>query len=228
MRRSLQAVAEMLNVPDPESVQWHELRAMDVIRIRERLVATRQAASVNRILSGVRGVMRECLRIGFISPECYLEICEVSGVPLPKRETNDLIKGDDIEAAIQDCIDEKTDGGFRDAAILALIAYDGLKRSEIAGLDVQHARIRNPPFSIQIGDRSLVLQPRTLKALGEWLDRRGFEPGPLFLRLRGRWRRFPQPLTTEGVYYVVRKRLEKRLPHVSPEDLRFRDSNHHR
>jgi integrase/recombinase XerD len=225
MRRSLENVAELFQAPDPESVRWPDVTAKDVLQVRERLAGSQQPASINRILSAVPGVMRECLRTGLIGPERYLEISELSGIPLQQKTATQPIEADDVEAAIKGCTAENTTRGYRDGAILGLIAYQGLKRSEIAALDVRDIILQGGPISIQVGNRRDALDPRALHLISSWLRERGSEPGSLFGRVRGKRRVDSEPLTTQAVYDVVRKRLEKRLAGVSPEDLRFAISN---
>jgi site-specific recombinase XerD len=89
--------------------------------------------------------------------------------------------------------DRRTIGGRRDEAILSLLWWSGLRRSEIVGLDLAGLDWDNR--SLAVGSRTFTtknfkarrvpLAGETLAALDRYLRRRGYEPGPLFVSQRG-------------------------------------------
>jgi integrase/recombinase XerC len=81
----------------------------------------------------------------------------------------------------------KTAKGRRDLAIVRLLHDQGLRRAEVTALDLVDLDAEAGRLSVLgkgKGERTPVtLNAPTLLALADWLDARGLEPGPLFVRL---------------------------------------------
>jgi integrase/recombinase XerC len=80
--------------------------------------------------------------------------------------------------------------GRRDAAIVCLLRDLGLRRNELASLDLEHVRLADGmPDGLWFlgkgrGDRGFLTVPGATGAvLRSWLEQRGSSPGPLFYRL---------------------------------------------
>jgi integrase/recombinase XerC len=118
---------------------------------------------------------------------------------LPKVEPTQDRSGPrrgDVERLVE-TIDDAAAGGdafaCRDAAVVRLCYAAALRRSEVVGLrleDFEPATDLGPvvrPRRKGYKERSAVLVPqRTAEAIEAWLAVRGREPGPLFVRLKGR------------------------------------------
>ncbi len=99
--------------------------------------------------------------------------------------------------------------GARDAALLRMLYFLGLRRGEVVGLDLEHADMARGTVSILGKARdereTLTLPPATRESLARWLEVRGTEPGPLFVSLdttpKGRGKR----LTGGGLWAVVKE-----------------------
>jgi integrase/recombinase XerC len=98
---------------------------------------------------------------------------------------------------------------LRDLAILRLLYDLGLRRGEVVALDAASVDLAGRLVSVLGKGRGdpeeLTLADPTWRALAAWLDWRGFDPGPLFVRLdpasglEGAGR-----LTSKSVYQLVR------------------------
>ena len=75
----------------------------------------------------------------------------------------------------------------RDRAIIRLLHDRGLRRGEVVGLDLADVDLAESTVEILGKGRSqkerLTIGPATTKAVGDWVEARGSEPGPLFSRL---------------------------------------------
>jgi integrase/recombinase XerC len=95
----------------------------------------------------------------------------------------------------------------RDRAILRLAFDLGLRRGELASLDLEHVDLEAGTVAVlgkgQEGRELLTLPPETVMVLRAWLEQRRLEPGPLFLNFdrAGKGRR----LTSTSIYRVVRE-----------------------
>jgi integrase/recombinase XerC len=95
----------------------------------------------------------------------------------------------------------------RDFAVLRLLYDLGLRRFELAGLDLEHVDLEGKRVAVLRKGKAqrtwLSTPAATVRALEAWLLVRGREPGPLFLGLRGPGR--GQRLEVSGVYRAVRR-----------------------
>jgi integrase/recombinase XerC len=91
--------------------------------------------------------------------------------------------------------------GPRDAAIITLLLYTGARVEECARLDTEDLAITARTGQVRLhgkGDqvRTIPLPTRARERIRTWLERRGSEPGPLWIGQRGR-------LTISGITQVV-------------------------
>ena len=95
----------------------------------------------------------------------------------------------DLKKLLGTC-DKRDRLGRRDAAILGLLAWGGLRRSETCALDVDDVELDKRFVAIprtKIGrPRQVPLHPDAVDLLDSWMRTRGKEPGPLFLSRTGR------------------------------------------
>jgi integrase/recombinase XerC len=76
----------------------------------------------------------------------------------------------------------------RDRAILALMFHNGFRRGEVGSLDVEHLDLGPEPTAMvhrkkRAARTRVPLAAGAVPILRSWLDARGWEPGPLFVRL---------------------------------------------
>lgn len=104
--------------------------------MRGRLLDIYTPATTNRILSALRGVLEQTWLLGQMSAEDYhraVLLSPVIGEILPAgREL--LIE--EIASLIQNCIEDRSMVGIRDAAIISILFGAGLRREEITKLNL--------------------------------------------------------------------------------------------
>jgi integrase/recombinase XerC len=101
----------------------------------------------------------------------------------------------------------------RDRAILAMLFDLGLRRAELCGLDLADVEVSSDglPMAVWIigkGHREkerLTVPEATGRALAEWLEARGTEPGPLFHRCDGHELDMAVRLSGESIRLLVRR-----------------------
>jgi site-specific recombinase XerD len=123
------------------------------------------------------------------------------------------------------CQADESPSGVRDAAIMALLKIAGLRRSEVAALQLgdfdQNTRTlivhgkRNKVRTVPVED------PEALDALADWCYLRGEIPGALFTRIRKGGTILPDGLSDQAIYAVLKKRGEEAgLSKFTPHDMR--------
>jgi integrase len=95
----------------------------------------------------------------------------------------------------------------RDRALLRLAFDLGLRRGELASLDLEHLDLGEGTLAVlgkgQEGRELLTLPPETVAVLHAWLEQRGRKPGPLFFNFDRAGK--GQRLTSTSIYRIVRE-----------------------
>jgi len=223
--KRLRAVALLIGV-DAAAFPWHELRSQHVEDIKARLLAREAApATVNLTLATLRGIARYARNLNVISAEEYARLSDVKpacGTRLPAGRS---VAPSDLWALVEACAADPTSAGARDAAILATLYVGGLRRAELAALDLADYTADPPRLRVRHGkgnkERLVPLTPAAAAALDAWLALRGRAPGSLFMPLTKGGGVRQTRLTSGAVYKALQKRArEAGVAHVSPHDFR--------
>jgi len=225
MVERLRAVATLIGVPY-EQVAWHELRFQHVDFLRQRLLEQgRSPATVNLTLAAFRGIARYARNLGLITPEEHDRIRDVKAARGSRLPAGRAVLAGELGALVGACAADPTPAGVRDAAIFAVLYIGGIRRSELAGLDLTDWTPALPTLRIRHGkgdkERLVPLVGAAAAALDDWLAVRGDRPGGLFLAITRHQRIVGTGLTSHAVYNVLAKRQrEAGVARLSPHDFR--------
>jgi len=150
-------------------------------------VQTLAPATIRLYLAALRGVLRECWRLGHTDAETYRRAADIAPVRGETAPRGRALSADEIRALFAVCRRDATPAGRRDAALLAVLYGAGLRRSEASGLDIRDYTVATGALQVRHGKgdkaRLVYLAGAGAAALADWLALRGTRPGPLFLRL---------------------------------------------
>ena len=139
-------------------------------------------------------------------------VVTVRDVKGERPERGRQIEQGELSALIEACTAYSSPAGIRDAAIIALAWSTGLRRDEIARIDLADLTNKTED-SLDIGIvgkgqkvRMVYVNDGAMAALLDWLDLRGSEPGRLFVEVNKGGRIGAGKLSGEA----LRKMLEKR------------------
>jgi site-specific recombinase XerD len=227
MHRALTAMAEtMTGGPvDPLTFPWYTLRFQHTQALRARLTERYRPATVNHMLSALRGVLSQAENLGLISADDFrraTKIKSVRGETLPKGRALD---GAEIKLLLKVCQKDISLKGTRDVALVAVLYGAGLRRSEIVKLDLKDFDPRDNSLKIRSGkggkDRLTYLGQGAGEVVKAWVAARGAEPGPLFLPVSKADKTMKRRLSDQAVLWVLEQRgKEAGLEHFSPHDMR--------
>ena len=180
---------------------------------------------MNKMLSALRGVLREAWRLGLMSAEDYhraADLQAVRGETLPRGRA---LGAGELAALLRACSVDASPAGARDAALLALLYGGGLRRSEAVALDVADYDAETGALTIRSAkgrkDRTAYATNGAADALDDWLVIRGPEPGALFIPVNRGGRVLHRRMSGQAVMAIVAKRArEAGVAHASPHDLR--------
>ena len=248
-----------------DAVSWPQVRAQEVTAVRSWLADHLAAPTANKALSALRGTLKEArrlvrraaqvaqagaddtnmaMRVALASQamqDALQDAIEAAETLPGENTTTQAERGraltfGEIMALMAVCQADPSPAGVRDAAIVALLRVTGLRRAEVAGLDVaaydrQAERLTvtgklNKTRAIPIED------PGARGALADWLHLRGLKPGALFARIdrvaggghaiaRDPESGQPQGLTDQAIYYILDERRQQAgVEPFTPHDLR--------
>lgn len=225
IHHSLETIVSVLGGGDPWRYSWHQLRYRDTARVRAQLVSRYTPATVNKMLTVLRGVLKTCWRLGLMDAETYQRAADVANVRARTLPAGRGVEREEVRALLEVCAADPSTAGRRDAAIVAILYASGLRRAELCGLDLADFDPAECVLTVRAGkgrqDRRVFLARGACELVGEWIDARGAEPGPLFCPVSAGGAIRTTRLRGESVHYVLKRRQrESRLDGITPHDFR--------
>lgn len=227
MAQSLTVIAGIVGVADYTRLPWGNVRYNITQAIRTQLADNYSASTANRHLSALRGVLKEAWRLGYMTADEYqmaVDLKPVKGSKVAQAEAGRHLASGEIKGLMDACYDG-TQAGTRDAAIIAVGYGCGLRRSEIAKLQLDNYNRDDDSLRIIAGkgnkDRVVYLPGGASAALATWLKVRGNTPGPLFYSIRRGDHVESKGLTDQAIYNVLASRAATAgIKAFTPHDLR--------
>ena len=226
MRQALAEVAALLaSVPvDPFVFPWGQVRFEHTQLVRAQLAERYEFTTANKMLSALRGTLKAAWQLGQMPAEQYqaaVAVKAVSGATLPAGRALD---GDELTRLVAVCQSDDTPAGVRDAAMLVILYKCGLRRAELAGLDLDDYDRRQGALRIH-GKRNkqrLTYLDDAEALLHLWLVERGNEMGPLFCHVSQEGMVLVEArLSESGIYKMLQRRaLLAGVEDISPHDFR--------
>jgi site-specific recombinase XerD len=209
---------------DPRDFPWWLVRHPHAAAIRAALAERHQAATANKMLAALRGVLKAAWRLGLMSGEDYQRAIDVPAVQATTLPRGRALDAGEIRALFAACADDRSPAGRRDAALCAVLYGAGLRRSEAAALERDDLDTASGQLKVRgkgNKERLAYLSQGGRQALDEWLLARGAQPGPLFVPIRKGGILVFRRMSEQAVYNLLAKRARQAgLAHLSPHDLR--------
>ncbi|MBW4565656.1 MAG: site-specific integrase [Mojavia pulchra JT2-VF2] len=226
MREALNAIAQLLTsgTCDASTLDWSKLRYQHTAAVRSVLMEKYSPAMANKMLCALRRTLKEAWRLGLMSTDEYGRAADIESV-----RGQSLLKGreldpEEIAALWDDCIQDDSTLGRRDAALLAVLTV-GLRRSEVTYLDLSDFKPRTRSLTIREAkgrkERIVYLPEAGVQAVLDWLLIRGKAHGPLFYPLNKANKIIPRRMSEQGVLRALQRRGEKAdVDAFTPHDFR--------
>jgi len=225
MRGALETIAAIASDErsDASTFPWSAMRHEHVAAIRAGLAERYAAATANRMLAALRGVLRSCWRLGLLDKETLdraIDVPSVRGSTLPKGRS---VSSGEMRAIFAAC--DCSSAGRRDAALLSLLYGGGLRRAEVVALNVGDLDVDTGELTVHgKGGRERLVHMTNggLQAVLDWLDVRGTVDGPLLPPvLKGGRIQIGRRMTAQAVYERLRRLgAAAGVAAFSPHDLR--------
>ncbi len=226
MRNALDTIARLLTSGHADSLllDWSRLRFQHTAAVRAALAEKYRPATVNKMLSALRGVLKTAWRLGQMSAEEYQRVTDVASVPGETLPAGRSLSMGELVALMQACSRDDSPMGVRDSALIALLYGAGLRRAELVALTLEDYNAHEGTLKVQGKRNKQRLVPiagGAAEALADWLKIRGAETGGIFLPIRKGGRIGWGCLTTQAVYNILLRRAEQaNVAHFTPHDCR--------
>lgn len=207
----------------PWDLPWHGLTRANLLVIRSWVRDTWAPATANRILTAARMVVRACVDLGRLTvaeAEGIVRIPSVKGSRCPSGRALERPELEQLASA-----EGRTPASSaRDRLLFALLYGAGLRRAELAALDLAHVSALRTAVCVRGKgnvERLVPLPAGTRKALERWLAFRGFAAGPLVTHVDAGGRVQLRRYSVAGVYAAFRRIVETAgVARCSPHDMR--------
>jgi len=113
---------------DAQTFPWEKLTYAHVQLLRASLAKRYAPATANKMLAALRGVLKECWRLGKISVEELHRACDVRPVKGSRTPKGRALSNEELYLLSWHC------GSHRNRALIALLAGTGLRRAEACAL----------------------------------------------------------------------------------------------
>lgn len=180
MAHSLKTIGETIG----NNFRWELLRYPHVKALQNKLGEKYSPASVNRMMAALRGVLKESRRLGLMSHDDYEQAVDFKPIKSEKLPRGRDLSYREIKALVEVCLnDERPAKGARDAAVIAILYTCGLRRAELARLQMEDFDPDTGRLTVHgkgRKERAVYVKNRARDILNSWLKQRGAGPGALF------------------------------------------------
>lgn len=229
----LKRVAKLLQLKSLDSIDWSTFSRATVVTLLNRPeLKSRKASTQNFTLNVIKRLCEEAWHAQLISEKQYSAIARIPRFRGEYKYFPTCLTNNEMKKILNVCSAENTAKGIRDAAIIAIGLGCGLRRSEIAELEISNIDLDNQLLRVcgkGNKERIVGLNCTVLNYLDHWLKLRGvsgsaycFTPiGKKSIILTSRH------LNDETIYLIVQSRSLKAIGRaISTHDLRRAFASH--
>jgi len=225
MRQSLDVIAGILSPDtDADTYPWWEVTYRDSMNVRIALADRYKPATVNKMLSALRGVLKQSWRLGYIDADAYRRAADVENVRASVLPSGRALAGHEIAQLFESCAGDLSPKGVRDAAMLSVFYGCGLRRGELARLEVDDFDLEDGSIVVhgkRGRQRTVYLTEVGCQHVRAWIRRRGNTSGPLFCPVNQKGEVTISRMRGESISYILRRRQEQAgTEPFSPHDMR--------
>lgn len=228
MRHALDAIASLLTGGecDALTLDWSKLRYQHTAAVRASLVQRFAPATAKKMVCALRRVLKEAARLGLMGYEDYARAVDLPRIDTPPQKLKGrALATDEIALLMDACESEARTIGIRDAAILAILRGGGLRREELAQLELKDYNPLLGELEIRSGKRKsyrkVYLPAEAIAIVEEWLEIRSRQPGALITPVRKGGKVELRHMSGDAVLKIVKRRGKKAgVADFSPHDFR--------
>lgn len=155
-----------------EQYEWTAFSPRDTSRLRTLLAGRYGPSAVSKMVTAVRGVLQECLRLGVIDARQYMRLSH-----MPRSRQLRQLTISDVEVLFSVCFRTPTRASARNLVSLALLYGLGLTLSQAVMIKMEDYDRMSNSLTIPGTGREVFLNSSLRTAFNTWLLARGAEAG---------------------------------------------------
>lgn len=207
---------------------WASLRSFHVEVIKAEIAEKVSKGSTNKFLCAIRGVMKTARRMRKIPMDEYQDIKDIKGFQLTGEPRGRALSEDEMLSLAMACKSDKTAAGVRDAALMAVAYGTGMRRFEIAALNLKDWNAEDSSLRVGHGKgdkfRMVYLSASGARCLQRWLAIRPattIEGASLFCPVNKGGKVREHRITPQAIYNILdKRRIQAGIAEFSPHDMR--------
>jgi len=210
MKSQLAQVAQILGQEDIEVVEWHNLEYQQLIFIRSKLQEScKSVNTINTTMAAIRGVVKTAFKMGKVSADHLSRVTQIGNVRGSAKSSGIALSLEESRKLIKRASSSDGEKGVRDCAILMLMLTAGLRRSEVASLNLGSFDLDKGRVSVYGKGGKLRhhnISGVTLKQLNKWAAMRDVtdDQAPFFTQIL-KSGRTEERVTPNTVYRLVKE-----------------------
>jgi integrase len=226
MQYSLDAIASLLTNGECNhlNLDWSQLRYRHTSAVRAALRSRLAASTTNKMMSALRRVLKEALRLDLIEPRTYEKASDFPQYPESREPRGRALSAEEIRQLVDSC-NGNSIADIRNLAIVGILRSGGLRRNELVNLDTGDFNVRTGALLVRNGkggkDRTVYLSEQAIAFVNHWIEVRGNAPGPLLLPIDKVSRIYARRMTPDAILKIVQKLADRAgIKPFSPHDFR--------
>lgn len=179
------ALSEFLK--NDQNFKWDDLNDAVVNRMASDMIQVSSPATVNTVICCLKGIAERLWIDDRIEAKTWQLISRIRRIHGSRISKGRMLQPDELKKLFTYCDrPDATLHDLRDAAMFAVMAYCGLRRSEVSGLRNENVFLEGKePYVRLIGkgnkERVVPLPEEAVKRMKTWKEQRGTSSGPFFL-----------------------------------------------
>jgi site-specific recombinase XerD len=121
---------------DADGLDWASLRYEDTLAIRTALAEKYSVRTANYGVAALRGVLKECWRLGLMTHDEYARAIDLAQVHGDDTAPGRVLSLDELVALFNACQADPSPAGVRDAAIISVMWGTAVRRAELVSLEL--------------------------------------------------------------------------------------------
>jgi site-specific recombinase XerD len=226
IRVALETIAKHLSggKTDALAFDWAGLRYHQTSSVRQYLAKTYSPKTTNLAISALRGVLKECWRLGLMDDDAYHHAIDIPRVAEDNGVAGRSLDVEELRSLFTVCEADPSPAGVRDAALIAVMYCTGMRRNEVISLTLADYDPKQNAFVIRGKGNKVRLAFLTSDAqdrLGQWLKIRGRSSGPLYVSISKAGTLGTQPLRGQSIRFILQSRAKQAVVKpFSPHSMR--------
>lgn len=227
MEHALNTIASLLtnNTYSYLTLDWSLVKYEHTSAIQAVLLEKYKTTTAKKMICALKRVLKEARKLGLITMDEYIVATDLPTITPHNNLRGRALSNSEIKKIMEVCLNDESQQGVRDAALIAVLRGSGLRRGEMVALNVGDLNVETQTLNIRHGkggkERIVYLPDSAMKYINNWLSVRGRKPGALICPILKSGKIQNRHMSSEAVLLILKKRsVEAGIEYFSPHDLR--------